>query len=78
MNLAQTLAQPAPRNAAKNELEIVGFGECAIEFMAGMHRRYVLLRAASHHPLLKAARLANALDIRPAHVKPDIDPFNFS
>lgn len=55
------------------EFEIVGFGLAAIEFLAGLHRRYILLRANSHQPLLKAAKIAQKFG-----AKADIDPINFS
>lgn len=56
------------------EVEVVGFGECAIEKIAGKYRFNVLLRSASAKALLKAAHLAK--EERLAEV--DMDPLQFS
>ena len=56
-----------------DELEIVGYGKCQIEYLGGKFRYEILLRANSHTMLLKAANLCKSelSDI-------DIDPVNFS
>ncbi|MBR6611223.1 MAG: hypothetical protein IKK93_03145, partial [Campylobacter sp.] len=55
------------------ELEIVGYGKCIIELIASKHRYQILLRSATHTPLLKASKIA-----RDYGALPDIDPVNFS
>nr|WP_314469451.1 primosomal protein N' [uncultured Campylobacter sp.] len=59
--------------AAETSLEIVGHGKCAIEILGGKYRFEILLRCASHAPLIKAARIcaAHGFDV-------DMDPINFS
>ena len=56
-----------------DELEIVGYGKCQIEYLGGKFRYEILLRSNSHAMLLKAANLCKSelSDI-------DIDPVNFS
>ena len=56
-----------------DELEIVGYGKCQIEYLGGKFRYEILLRSNSHTMLLKAANLCKSelSDI-------DIDPVNFS
>ena len=58
---------------AESSLEIVGHGKCAIEILGGKYRFEILLRCASHAPLIKAARICSAhgFDV-------DMDPINFS
>ena len=58
---------------AESSLEIVGHGKCAIEILGGKYRFEILLRSASHSPLIKAARIcaAHGFDV-------DMDPINFS
>ncbi|WP_299026149.1 primosomal protein N' [uncultured Campylobacter sp.] len=58
---------------AESSLEIVGHGKCAIEILGGKYRFEILLRSASHAPLIKAARIcaAHGFDV-------DMDPINFS
>lgn len=58
---------------AESSLEIVGHGKCAIEILGGKYRFEILLRCASHAPLIKAARIcaAHGFDV-------DMDPINFS
>ncbi len=55
------------------DLEIIGHGKAPVELVALKHRRQILVRAASHAPLLRAAIAARNLG---GH--PDIDPVNFS
>ena len=59
--------------AAETSLEIVGHGKCSIEILGGKYRFEILLRCASHAPLIKAARIcaAHGFDV-------DMDPINFS
>nr|WP_314562794.1 primosomal protein N' [uncultured Campylobacter sp.] len=59
--------------AAETSLEIVGHGKCAIEILGGKYRFEILLRCASHAPLIKAARIcaSHGFDV-------DMDPINFS
>ena len=56
-----------------DELEIIGYGKCQIEYLGSKFRYEILLRSNSHIPLLKAANLCKSelSDI-------DIDPVNFS
>ncbi|WP_178140082.1 primosomal protein N' [uncultured Campylobacter sp.] len=56
-----------------DELEIIGYGKCQIEYLGSKFRYEILLRSNSHIPLLKAASLCKSElgDI-------DIDPVNFS
>ncbi|MGP1359985.1 primosomal protein N' [Campylobacter sp.] len=56
-----------------DELEIVGYGKCQIEYIGSKFRYEILLRSNSHTLLLKAANLCRSelSDI-------DIDPVNFS
>jgi len=56
-----------------DELEIVGYGKCQIEYLGSKFRYEILLRSNSHIPLLKAANLCKSelSDI-------DIDPVNFT
>ncbi|WP_103580119.1 primosomal protein N' [Campylobacter concisus] len=56
-----------------DELEIIGYGKCQIEYLGSKFRYEILLRSNSHIPLLKAASLCKSelSDI-------DIDPVNFS
>ena len=56
-----------------DELEIVGYGKCQIEYIGSKFRYEILLRSNSHIPLLKAANLCKSelSDI-------DIDPVNFT
>lgn len=56
-----------------DELEIVGYGKCQIEYIGSKFRYEILLRSGSHTMLLKAANLCKSelSDI-------DIDPVNFS
>nr|WP_314476807.1 primosomal protein N' [uncultured Campylobacter sp.] len=58
---------------AESSLEIVGHGKCAIEILGEKYRFEILLRCASHAPLIKAARIcaAHGFDV-------DMDPINFS
>ena len=58
---------------AESLLEIVGYGKCAIEIIGGKYRFEILLRCASHAPLIKAARICatHGFDV-------DMDPINFS
>ncbi len=58
---------------AESSLEIVGHSKCAIEILGGKYRFEILLRCASHAPLIKAARIcaAHGFDV-------DMDPINFS
>ena len=58
---------------AESSLEIVGHGKCAIEILGGKYRFEILLRSASHSPLIKAARICatHGFDV-------DMDPINFS
>ena len=58
---------------AESSLEIVGHGKCAIEILGGKYRFEILLRCASHTPLIKAARICatHGFDV-------DMDPINFS
>ena len=58
---------------AESSLEIVGHGKCAIEILGGKYRFEILLRCASHAPLIKAARICatHGFDV-------DMDPINFS
>ena len=58
---------------AESSLEIVGHGKCAIEILGGKYRFEILLRCASHAPLIKAARIcaSHGFDV-------DMDPINFS
>jgi len=58
---------------AESSLDIVGHGKCAIEILGGKYRFEILLRCASHAPLIKAARIcaAHGFDV-------DMDPINFS
>ena len=57
----------------RDELEIIGYGKCQIEYLGSKFRYEILLRSNSHMPLLKAASLCKSelSDI-------DIDPVNFS
>ena len=59
--------------AVESSLEIVGHGKCAIEILGGKYRFEILLRCASHAPLIKAARICatHGFDV-------DMDPINFS
>ena len=56
-----------------DELEIIGYGKCQIEYLGSKFRYEILLRSNSHIPLLKAASLCKSelSDI-------DIAPVNFS
>lgn len=54
-------------------LEMIGYGKCVIEMIATKYRYQILLRSASHAPLLKASQIARAFG-----ALPDIDPVNFS
>ncbi|WP_459815029.1 primosomal protein N' [Campylobacter concisus] len=56
-----------------DELEIIGYGKCQIEYLGSKFRYEIFLRSNSHIPLLKAANLCKSelSDI-------DIDPVNFS
>ena len=56
-----------------DELEIIGYGKCQIEYLGSKFRYEILLRSNSHISLLKAANLCKSelSDI-------DIDPVNFS
>ena len=56
-----------------DELEIIGYGKCQIEYLGSKFRYEILLRSNSHISLLKAASLCKSelSDI-------DIDPVNFS
>jgi len=58
---------------AESSLEIVGHGKCVIEILGGKYRFEILLRCASHAPLIKAARICatHGFDV-------DMDPINFS
>ena len=60
-------------HAAETSLEIVGHGKCAIEILGGKYRFEILLRCASHAPLIKAAHICAVygFDV-------DMDPINFS
>ena len=57
----------------KAPLEIVGYGKCGIEMIGAKFRYEILLRCASHAPLIKAARIcaSHGFDV-------DMDPINFS
>lgn len=59
--------------AVESSLEIVGHGKCGVEILGGKFRFEILLRCASHAPLIKAARIcaAHGFDV-------DMDPINFS
>ena len=59
--------------AVESSLEIVGHGKCGVEILGGKFRFEILLRCASHAPLIKAARIcaARGFDV-------DMDPINFS
>lgn len=59
--------------AVESSLEIVGYGKCGVEILGGKFRFEILLRCASHAPLIKAARIcaAHGFDV-------DMDPINFS
>ena len=54
-------------------LQIVGYGKCAIEILSQKYRFEILLRSNSHIPLIKAAEicLKFGFDV-------DMDPINFS
>ena len=56
----------------ESSLEIVGHGKCGVEILGGKFRFEILLRCASHAPLIKAARIcaAQGFDV-------DMDPINF-
>ena len=56
-----------------DELEVIGYGKCQIEYLGSKFRYEILLRSNSHIPLLKAANLCKSelSDI-------DIDPVNFT
>ncbi|MDD6925913.1 MAG: primosomal protein N', partial [Campylobacteraceae bacterium] len=54
-------------------LEIIGHGKASIAYIASKFRYYILLRAYSHSPLLKAGNIALAHG-----ATADIDPFNFN
>lgn len=56
-------------------LEVVGFGNCAIEQINANFRFYVLLRANTHTPLIKAATYAQSLN---PSITTDMDPLDFS
>nr|WP_315106684.1 primosomal protein N' [uncultured Campylobacter sp.] len=58
---------------AESSLEIVGHGKCGVEILGGKFRFEILLRCASHAPLIKAARIcaSHGFDV-------DMDPINFS
>lgn len=55
------------------DIQIIGYGKCAIEYIGGIYRYELLIRASSHQPLLSIARKCDnpSIDI-------DIDPINFS
>ncbi len=55
-------------------LELVGYGACAIEMLNSHFRFYILLRSTSHKILIKAQNLA--LNFK--NVSADIDPIDFS
>lgn len=55
-------------------LELVGYGACAIELMNAHFRFYLLLRSTSHQALLKASKMASVFE----NVSIDIDPIDFS
>ena len=59
--------------AVESSLEIVGYGKCGVEILGGKFRFEILLRCASHAPLIKAASIcaAHGFDV-------DMDPINFS
>jgi len=59
--------------AVESLLEIVGHGKCGVEILGGKFRFEILLRCASHAPLIKAARICASygFDV-------DMDPINFS
>ena len=59
--------------AVESSLEIVGHGKCGVEILGGKFRFEILLRCASHAPLIKAARICavHGFDV-------DMDPINFS
>ena len=59
--------------AVESSLEIVGHGKCGVEILGGKFRFEILLRCASHAPLIKAARIcaSHGFDV-------DMDPINFS
>ncbi|MFL1706140.1 primosomal protein N' [Campylobacter sp. MOP7] len=54
-------------------LQIVGYGKCAIEILSQKYRFEILLRSSSHIPLIKAGKicLKFGFDV-------DMDPLNFS
>ena len=56
-----------------NEVEVVGFGECAITKIANRHRYHILLRSSSPKALLQAAHTVDS----PA-VEIDMNPLSFS
>lgn len=55
------------------DISMVGHGKAGIEYIAGKFRYEILLRAKSHTPLIRAAKLLSHLE-----VEIDIDPINFS
>ena len=67
------LAELENLRAVESSLEIVGHGKCGVEILGGKFRFEILLRCASHAPLIKAARIcaAHGFDV-------DMDPINFS
>ncbi|TQR30654.1 primosomal protein N' [Campylobacter sp. MIT 99-7217] len=73
---AETLCQNIALNLKDiKELEIVGSGACAIEYINAKFRFYVLLRSSSYKALIKASRLAYSLD---KDLIIDMDPVDFS
>lgn len=70
-SLCQSLADELKK--AKN-LQVVGYGACALELINNKFRFYVLLRANTHAPLLRAALYASQFK----EIICDIDPIEFS
>ena len=56
------------------EVEVVGYGECAIQRIAGKYRFNVLLRSPSAKALLQAAHLAKEEKL----AEVDMDPLQFN
>ncbi|BCX79519.1 primosomal protein N' [Campylobacter sp. 19-13652] len=58
---------------AYEDIELIGYGKCAIEYIGGIYRFEILLRASSHQSLLSLARGCDK-----PNIDIDIDPINFS
>ncbi|PSM51821.1 primosomal protein N' [Campylobacter blaseri] len=55
------------------DIEMIGYGKAAIEYISSKYRYEILIRANSHKPLIKAGNICDT-----TNVQIDMDPISFS